>query len=188
MKKYQFKHTVKLRKKQYDTIGYLLLILRGAMPLIAYLLISKVINDFPLPGLNLQIPIELLLVSIVILFTNTFFVWYLSPVSFSRVQRIKNILKKIIEINRFYYENKELNKILNSMAFKFYWSDSNLYIEVYPNGAAFTNKMNELTSIFETALNMTVITIQDDFADHTTYILTSSRVIPIDAVKEWGEK
>lgn len=186
MKKYQFKHTVKLRKKQYDTLGYLLLILRGAIPLISYLLISKVLNDFPLPGINFQIPIELLLVSIVILLTNTFFVWYLSPISFSKVQRIKNTLKKIIEINKFYYENKELNKILNSMVFKFYWADSNLYIEVYPNGAAFTNKMNELTSIFQTSLNMTVIAAQDDFANHTTYILTKESSLPINATNNWG--
>lgn len=185
MKKYQFKHTVRLRRKQYDTLGYLLLVLRGAMPLIAYLLISKVLNDFPLPGLSLQMPIELLFVSIVILLTNTFFVWYLSPVSFSKVQRIKNTLKGIIEVNKFYYENKDLDKILNSMVFKFYWADSNLYIEVYPNGASFTNKMNELTNIFQTSLNLTVISVQSDFANHTTYVLTNTSNNFINSTNEW---
>lgn len=186
MKKYQYKHTVKLRKKQYDTIGYLLLILRGAMPLIAYLLISKVFNDFPFPGLSFKMPIELLFVTILIFITNTFFVWHFSPVSLSKVQRIKNTLKKIIEINKFYYENKELSKILNSMVFKFYWADSNLYIEVYPSGAAFTNKMNELTSIFQTALNLTVISVQSDFADHTIYVLTDTTSKVIDSTNDWN--
>lgn len=186
MKKYQFKHTVKLRKKQYDTIGYLLLILSGAIPLIGYLLISKVLKDFPFPGLNFIMPIELLFVTIFIFITNTLFVWHFSPVSLSKVQRIKNTLKKIIEINKFYYENKELNKILNSMLFKFYWVDSNLYIEVYPKGAAFTNKMNELTTIFQTALNLTVISVQSDFADHTIYVLTVTTNNVIDSTNDWN--
>lgn len=186
MKKYQFKHTVKLRKKQHDSIGYFLLVLRGAMPLIAYLLISKVLNDFPLPGFSFKIPIELLFVTILIFLTNTFFVWHFSPVSISNVQRIKNTLKKIIEINKFYYENKELNKILNSMVFKFYWANSNLYIEVYPNGAAFSNKMNELTSIFQTSFNLTVTSVQSDFADHSTYVLSDTTNNYIDVTNDWN--
>jgi hypothetical protein len=186
MKKYHFKHTVKIRKKQHDSFGYILLVLRGAMPLIAYLLISKVLNDFPFPGLNFKMPIELLFVTILIFITNTFFIWHFSPVSLSKVQRIKNTLKKIIEINKFYYENKELNKILNSMVFKFYWADSNLYIEVYPNGAAFTNKMNELTSIFQTSLNLTVISVQSDFADHSTYVLSNTANNFIDVTNDWN--
>ena len=91
----------------------------------------------------------------------------------------------MIETNKFYYESKELNKILTSMIFKFYWIDSNLYIEVYPNGASYSNKMDELTTVLQTALNLTVISVQSDFANHTTYVLTDSTNNVIDSTNEW---
>lgn len=183
MKKYQHKYTVKLRKKQLDNLGYCLLVLRGAMPLIAYLLISLTLRTFPI--FNLKLPIELLSLSILVLIINTSVVWYYSPWSLSKVQQTKHILRTVIEINKFYYENKELNKILNSMLFKFYWIDSNLYIEAYPNGASYSSKMNELTVILQTALKLTVISVQSDFADHTTYVLTDSTNNVIVSTNDW---
>ncbi|MFJ7841281.1 hypothetical protein ACIQXG_17715 [Lysinibacillus sphaericus] len=183
MKKNQFKHTVKLRKKQPDILGYGLLLLRGAMPLIAYLLISFTLNTFPL--FELKLPNKLLVFSIIVLIVNSLIIWHFSPWSLSKVQRIKNILRNVIETNKFYYENTELNKILKSMIFKFYWLDSNFYIEAYPNGASYANKMNELTMTLQTALNLTVISVQSDFADHTTYVLTDNQNNVIVSTNDW---
>ena len=120
MKKSINKHTVKLRKKQPDFIGYMLLLLRGALPVIACLLFSKVFVLFNDIGIPISVPPTLLYGSIAIFICHTVFVWYFSPITFSKNQRIKNTLKKTIELNNFYYEIKELNKITHSIEFQFY--------------------------------------------------------------------
>ena len=74
MKFYQSKHTVKIRKKQPDLFGYCLLFLRGGMPLIAYILISMAINNLTLFNLNLKLPYQLLIISILIFVINTFII------------------------------------------------------------------------------------------------------------------
>lgn len=186
MKKTQLKHTVYLKTKQPDLIGYLIKFLIGILPILCIHLIQKsflILNEL---GLNINLPIIFHITGYGILILNSLYIFYKSPISFSKVQRLKNLLRKIIEVNNFYYENKELNKITLSMKFKFFWSDNHLYIEVYPCGGKFTKQMNELTSIFETALNMNVLSVQDDFANHTTYILSSSNVNPINATDEWS--
>lgn len=185
MKKLQFKHKVKLRKKQPDLLAYLSKLLLGILPLLVYLFIERSFSILKEIGINIPLPVNFLLVTILFLLANTVYVWFISPFSFSRTQRIKNILKKLIEANGFYYENKELNKIVLSMKIKFYWKDKDLYLEVYPNGGNFSNKMNELTTIFQTTFNMTVVSVQDDYADHTTYILSNTVNNYIDSTDTW---
>lgn len=185
MKNIQIKHTVKLKTKQPDFISYLIKISLGAIPLVCYIMLKKVLTNFNEFGINIHLPNYLLLIIYVILVSNIFFTWFTSPISFSKIQRIKNKLKQIIEIDQFYYENKDLNKITLSMLIKFYWLENNLYLEVYPNGGKYTHKMNELTEIFQTSLNLTVISVQDDFANHTTYILSKETDNYIDSTNEW---
>lgn len=187
MKKTQFKHTVKIRTKQPDLLGYLIKIFIGILPIICVFLTQNSLSTLNGIGIEIILPTSLYFVGYAFLVLNTFLVIYLSPISFSKNQRIKNSLRKIIEINDFYYENRELNKITLSLKFKFYWIQNNLYIEVYPNGGKFTKKMNELTPIFETSLNMTVLSVQDDFANHTTYILSNSINKYIDVTNQWDD-
>ncbi|WP_146550813.1 hypothetical protein [Rummeliibacillus suwonensis] len=186
MKKTQLKHTVYLKTKQLDLVAYLIKLFLGSLPLLCMYLIQKVLLIFREVGVFIDLPNELYIISYGLLVLNSLYILYISPISFSKHQRIKNLLRKIIEVNNFYYENKELNKIILSMKIQFCWKDDYLYVEVYPNGGKFTKQMNELTSIFETALNMTVLSVQDDFADHTTYILTTTNLNPIDANDAWS--
>lgn len=185
MKNYHYKHTAKLRTKQPDLTWYFIKFLIGLLPVVCYLFIKQALTFLKETGINLSLPEHLFLTTCAILLINTFYIWFTSPLSFSKIQRMKNLLKKIIEVNKFYYENNELGKIILSMKIKFYWIDNKLYLEIYPNGGQFTHKMNELTSILQTALNMTVIAVQDDFADHTTYILTKEISLPINATNNW---
>lgn len=186
IKNVQHKHTVKLRSKQPDLLSYIIKVLLGTLPTVCYILTSKAFSFLEEVGVPLELPNSLYLLSILIFLLNTIYVFHTSPISFSNVQRLKNILRKIIEVNGFFYENKELNKITLSMTVKFYWIEDNLYLEVYTAGGQFTHKMNELTSILQTGLNMTVVSVQDDFADHTTYILSNNYVRPINIGDEWS--
>lgn len=185
MKKTQFKHTVKLKTKQPDLYGYLIKVFLGILPIICVYLTQCSLSILNKVGIVIILPTSLYFISYALFLLNTFLTIYFSPISFSKNQRIKNTLLKVIEINDFYYENKELNKITLSMKMKFYWFQNNLYIEVYPSGGKFTKKMNELTSIFETSLNMTVLSVQDDFANHTTYILSNQIHNFIDSSNDW---
>ncbi|SEN61919.1 hypothetical protein SAMN04487786_4106 [Paenisporosarcina quisquiliarum] len=185
MKNYHYKHKVKLRTKQPDLIAYLIKLLLGTLPFVCYFLIDKALTILKEVGISLSLPDYFFLIACVILMINTLSVWYMSPLSLSETQRMKNLLRKIIEVNKFYYENNELNKIILSMVIKFYWLDNKLYLEIYTNGGQFTHKMNELTSILQTALNMTVLAVQDDYADHTTYILTNETSNIINATNRW---
>lgn len=184
-KKIQFKHTVKLRAKQLDFIGYLIKLLLGILPFICLKLVEKSFNIFQEVGLSLSIPNSYYIVALLVGIFNTIYTLYISPISFSKRVRLKHKLLNIIETNNFYYEQKELNKITLSMTIKFYWLNEQLFLEVYTNGGKFTKQINELTPIFESALNMTVQTVQDDFPDHTTYILTNSNAQPINANDGW---
>jgi len=186
MKNYHYKHKVKLRTKQPDLISYLIKVLLGTLPLVSYFLIERALLILKEISIILTLPDHFFLIACAILLINTFYTWFASPISFSKTQRMKNSLKTIIEVNNFYYENTELSKIILSMVIKFYQLDNKLYLEVYPNGGQFTHKMNELTSTFQTALNMTVIAVQDDYADHTTYILTNKSSLPINASSNWN--
>lgn len=186
MKYYHYKHKVKLRTKQPDLISYLIKVLLGTLPLVCYFLIERALIILKEIGIVLTLPDHFFLIACVILLINTFLTWFTSPLSFSKTQRMKNSLKKIIEANKFYYENNELSKIILSMEIKFYQLDNKFYLEIYPNGGQFTHKMNELTSTFQTALNMTVIAVQDDYADHTTYILTNKSSLPINVTDNWS--
>lgn len=185
MKKPRYHHKAKLKTKQPDLISYLSKLLLGAVPLICYFMILKsfiILNDI---GISFTLPKYFLFSAYLIFISSCFYILHTSPLSFSVNQRMINKLKKIIEVNNFYYENKETHKITLSMVIKFYWMDNKLHLEIYPSGGQFTNKMNELTSTFQTALNMTVIAVQDDHADHTTYILTKKSSSPINVTNNW---
>lgn len=186
MIKTQLKHTVYLKTKQLDLVGYLIKFLLGILPIVCVYLMQKAFFILNEVGLGINMPFEIFIIGYGILLINSIYVIYKSPISFSKVQRFKKSLLNIIEVNNFYYENTELNKIILSMKIQFYWSNNSLYLEVYPSGGKFTKQMNDLTQIFETALNMTVLSVQDDFADHTTYLLTNSNTKPIDTNDEWG--
>ena len=71
------------------------------------------------------------------------------------------------------------------MLIKFYWEKNDLILSVYPLGGKYAAQMNELTVIFQTAFNLMVVTIQDDYADHTIYVLSNSTNNYIDSTDSW---
>ncbi|HDR8106643.1 MAG: hypothetical protein M3Z48_01385 [Lactobacillus sp.] len=175
-------YKTKLRFKQPPWYRYL------ALPLLSISIgvLCWIIN-YNLRELNINyaLPNSIYLYSL--LFTMLFglFSWYISPISFSKVQRTRRILKRVIEENKFYYQDSEAHAIRSSMIIKFKWHNDQFILDVYPEGAKYSSKMNELTTIFQTALNMTVIAVQEDFANHTTYVLSKETNNYIDSTNEW---
>lgn len=180
MKYTQLKHTAKLKRKQPTKIMNLARLLIGIMPLACLLAIKTTLNNLLVQ--DISIPTTIYIIVIAFPIVNTLVHWLLGSWSPFKLQRIKNTLKKVIEVNGFYYENADTGKITLSMIIKFYKIDDNLHLEVYPCGGKFSNKLNDLTPIFQTALNLTVISVQDDHPNHTTYILKDnvSNVIEFD--------
>ncbi|WP_283749660.1 hypothetical protein [Bacillus mycoides] len=175
-------YKTKLRFKQPPWYRYF------AFPLIGFSLglLCWIINhNLKELGVDYALPHSLYMYSILLTLIFSICSWYFSPISFSKVQRMRKTLKRVIEENKFYYQNSETNKIHSSMVIKFQWNQERLILKVYPEGAKYSSKMNELTTIFQTALNMTVISVQEDFANHSTYILTSETDNFIDSTDEW---
>lgn len=176
------KYKAKLRFKQPIWYQYLAIPLLGLVLIgICFALDYTLDNSF----LKINVPQSIFIYLAIGTFIATFITWYISPLSFSKVQRTKRILKKIIEENKFYYANSETNKIHSSMLIKFYWDKNDLILNIYPLGGKYAAKMNELTVIFQTAFNMTVVTVQDDYADHTTYVLSNTVNNYIDSTDSW---
>lgn len=169
----RFKHTAKLKKKQQSKLIILSKLTIGIMPLISLFTIEKSISN--LLSKNISFPNSLYILATIFLIANTLLLVLFSMYSPLKSQRIKNKLKKIIEVNGFYYENKDDGTIFHSMIMKFYTIDEELYIEVYPDGAKYSDKMNDLTQVLQTALNLTVLSVQNDYANHSTYILKDTK-------------
>ena len=172
MENIHFKHTAKLRRKQPTTLHLLARFSIGILPLICLLTIKSTLSN--ILSKDISIPISVYSLAIALLFINTFFLWIFSKRSPIKTLKIRSILQQVIEVNNFYYENKESGYITHSMIMKFYFVRNELHIEVHPNGGKYSAKMNNLTQILQTALNLNVISIQDDYASHTTYILKDS--------------
>lgn len=172
MKNLHFKHTAKLRRKQPTTLHLLVRFWVGIMPFICVLTVESTLSN--ILSKEIYLPTAVHFVALSILITNTLLIWFFSKRSPFKALKIRSILKQVIEVNGFYYENKESGIITHSMEMKFYMINDELFIEVYPNGGKYSSKMNDLTQILQTALNLTVISIQDDHASHSTYILKDS--------------
>lgn len=69
MKNIQIKHTVKLKTKQPDFISYLIKISLGAIPLVCYIMLKKVLTNFNEFGINIHLPNYLRF--IIISYSNT---------------------------------------------------------------------------------------------------------------------
>ncbi|WP_242227309.1 hypothetical protein [Bacillus cereus group sp. BfR-BA-01315] len=175
-------YKTKLRFKQPPWYRYL------ALPLLSISIgaLCWIIN-YNLRELNINyaLPHSIYLYSLILTILFGLFSWYISPISFSKVQRTRRILKRVIEENKFYYQDNKTYTILSSMIIKFKWHNNQLILDVYPEGAKYSSKMNELTTIFQTALNMTVISVQEDFANHTTYVLSKETDNYINSTNEW---
>lgn len=186
------KYTVKLKRLQQTKLKFLLFIpLSICIYLITistnWILYQLSLSEFSLDSyFILKIPLSAWITYGNILFTVLLGLlsWFISPYSFSKAQRTKCILRKIIELNNFYYSNFK-NKIVSSMKIKFYWSHDNLILEVFPAGAKYTSQMNDLSLIFQTAFNMSVLSVQNDHADHTTYVLAKNKKNVIDSTNSW---
>ena len=182
MKLFRKKYRAKLKFKQPIWYMYFSLPFLGTFLILIFFGFDYLLNKL---HFQFSIPISIYFYLSLLTFLVSLIIWYFSPVSLSRVQRTKRILKRIIEENNFYYANSKTNKIHSSMIISFHWEDSSLILNVYPLGGKYTAKMNELTAIFQTAFNMTVVSIQDDFADHTTYILSNTDNNYIDSTDTW---
>lgn len=176
------KYKTKLRFKQPPWYWYLVFPWTG---LGLCVLCWAIDYSFNLLNINYALPKLFYLLAILTTILLALFAWFISPLSFSKVQRMRRKLKRIIEENKFYYQNSESQEIRSSMIIKFKWIEEKFFLEVYPNGGKYTSKMNELTTIFQTALNMNVIAVQEDFADHTTYILSNESDNHIDSTDKW---
>lgn len=176
-KKYiNYKYRAKLRYRQPDLIWYFSFTIIG----IGCLLFIKFLNNF-LYQINSEYRVSntLFVFILITLFLVNMYLLYLSPISFSRNQRIKNKLLQIIEQNNFYYEVN--GRIRSSMLMVFYDLNDELHIEVYPLGGKYTFKIDELGKLFETKLNMNLVTIKNDYADHTTYVLSNESNLALNA-------
>lgn len=149
--------------------------------------------SFPMVGISLftisLIHTNSLLIHLfffIVMIMLLFLCLYLSPLSPSKIRRLKIKLKKIIEINGFYHENKETKKIISSMKFKFWYDNNQLFIDVYPNGGKYSKSMNELNSVLETGLALSIESVQDDYPDHTTYIFSNSDNKQINVINKWS--
>ncbi len=181
LKKYNtHKYRAKLRYKQPTAIWYCSFTIIG----IALILFFKILQ-YLLEFLNSNYFISntiFLLITIGILVINAGLL-YFSPLSFSKMQKIKYHLIQIIEHNNFFYE---LNgQIRSSMEIVFYFNGTDLHLEVYPLGGKYAYKLDDLTKLFESKLNMTVISVQNDYPDHTVYILSDSINNILDATNFW---
>ena len=175
------KYKVKLRYKQPPIYKYLLLPVLCLVIILFFLTLENLIMIF---NENFSFPKKLYVIEGFILFILLGFSIFKSPISFSRIQRTKFKLKKVIEENNFYYENN--NRIISSMVIKFYWVENNLILEIYPLGGSFSTKMNDLTLTLQTALNLTVTSVQNDYPNHTTYVLSNTLNNFIDSSNDWN--
>ncbi|WP_369381525.1 hypothetical protein [Lysinibacillus fusiformis] len=174
------KYKVKLRYKQPPIYIYFLIPMIGLVFLLFCFTLEKAV--LMLNG-NFSFPTHIYIVGTLITIILTLFSIYKSPISFSKIQRLKFKMKKIIEENKFYYENEK--RIVSSMLIKFYWLENDLFLEVYPQGGKYSLKMDDLTLMFQTSLNLTVISVQNDYPNHTKYILSDSLNNFIDSTNEW---
>lgn len=189
---YTHKYSVKLKRKQPPWYQYLYFICIGVSLLILKAIVDFILNDiwfvtFTLDTIYIGDNSLTSIITFYIVSITTFLglvSWYISPISFTRRQRVRYKLKTIIEQNHFYYENPK-QKIISSMQIKFYWIDTQLVLEVYPNGGSYTSKMSELSKIFETAFNMNVLSVDNDTPNHTRYALSKEDNNYIDATKKW---
>src|SRR5690606_22020801 len=127
------KYKIKLRNFNQGLSVYLFRILLGIVPTICYYLMNIATNNLQYLGINFTLPKYTLQFTISLFFLNLILVWYHSPISLSKIKRMKHLLLKVIEVNNLYYENKELKKITLSLAIKFFWIKDTLYLELYPN-------------------------------------------------------
>lgn len=187
MKQYYNKHKVKLETKQPDLIAYFQKILLGSIPIFIFYFLDMTFRSLAVLNItSIVIPEVFLNLAWLFFFLNIIGVWFISPISFSKVQRTKHLFKEIIENNNLYYESDLYEKITSSLEIVFYWESNNFYIEVYPQGDNTTSKMNDLAANFQTKFNMFVLSVQDDYPNHTTYILTKESSVAIDSSDFWS--
>ncbi len=176
-----YKYRAKLRYKQLDLIWYLSFSIIGIGSLFFIKFLNSFFNSI---NSNYLVPNYIYILVLVLLTSINLILFYQSPISFSEKQRNKNKLLQLIEQNHFYYEVN--GKIRSSMEIVFYYIQEELHIEVYPLGGKYTYKLDELGKLFETKFNMTLITIQNDYADHTTYILSKNNNFALDSNDYWS--
>lgn len=182
MKFFQKKYKTKLYFTQRRTYHY---ILPSMFIFILITLLFIFDTKVLLTLFSLTIPSRVYFTLLSSLLLTSLFAWYISPFSFSKNIRIKHVLKRIIEHNNFYHAYGSQKIVHSSMLIKHYWLDEQLVLEVYSFGAKYSSKLDQLSKIFETAFNLTVVSVQNDFPDHTTYLLSSSLAKPLVIDENW---
>src|SRR5699024_6455526 len=109
---------------------------------------------------------------IITLVAVSFYLFYTSKYSFSKIQQIKAKLRDVIQYNRMYINDKETNpyRFITSLLFVFYEKDNSLIIESYSYGAPYGLQTGELGKKIESALNLNLTDIKNIKASHITFI------------------
>lgn len=109
------------------------------------------------------------------------------PHSITKERKIRLKLLRIIQGHK-YYDSEDEKHITASLVIKFSIYDEQLILRIFPDGEKYTFKVNDLGKIFESKFNMTVVSVQNDAPNHTTFILENTTDNFIDASKFFGGK
>lgn len=185
LKNLQKKRWVYLTRKRYSIFEIICLYVAA---LLIIFLLPLWYFLFNLELLNSSLVAKLYLLALTVALSLIVIAYIRGPLSFSASGKVKRILLNIIEDNHFYYENPTSRALISSMKIRFYADNEQLILEIYTFGSKYTKQMEDLTEIFQTALNMTVISVEYDSPNHVTYILEDNTSNFIDATGLWNEK
>ncbi|MDY0406505.1 helicase HerA-like domain-containing protein [Virgibacillus sp. 179-BFC.A HS] len=198
MFKLKKKHTVTFKRRK------LLHIIYAYSLIVLFFITIYVIDHYVFTRSSYEINTIFYLIPIIAFASFTFYLFYTSRYSFSKIQQIKAKLRHVILFNKLYVTDKDTNpyKAVTSMKFKFYFQDHSLIIESYPNGAPYTLQSVSLAKKLESALSMNLTDIKHRSPHFVTYEFSVNKpdriivdkallndfdplTIPLDSEKDW---
>ena len=171
------KYKVKFKRRNVKYIIYFYLIIFSLF--ILFLLIDQ-IRFLSIPTTQIYSLLSLL----AIIFS--FYLFYTSKYSLSKVQRIKAKLQHVIQYNKLYIEDKTINpyRALTSLYFLIYKYNGSLFIEAYAYGAPYALQSADLGKKIESALNLNLTDIKNTTASHITFIFDLVKAERLTITKE----
>lgn len=126
---------------------------------------------------------HLIVLLIISLFAISFYLFYRSRYSISKIERFKAKLRNLIKYNKYYIENNKDNNLFYtpSLMFIFYKLDSSLIIEAHGFGAPYSLQNERLGKLLESALNLSITDIRNTHASHYTFHFDLDKPKRIDA-------
>lgn len=163
------KYEVKYRHRKIKYIIYFYLILFSLF-ILTFLLDQ--IRFFSIPKVQIYSLLSLVIVAF------SFYLFHTSKYSFSKIQRTKAKLRNVIQYNKLYIDDKNINPyhLITSLKFVFYKNDNSLFIEAYSFGAPYALQTVDLGKKLESALNLNLTDIKNINASHITFIFDLIKV------------